>query len=103
MKTKFEIWLDKLNKEREEYWNSKFTYKPYEPFTIKKGRKFMKLISDNSVWGFVCMYDGEFKGMPVKKGDLMKAASWSAPAKHARGNIFDGTATYSFWGPTYIK
>jgi len=26
-----------------------------------------------------------------------------APAKHARGNIIDGTARYGVYGPEYIK
>ena len=30
MKTKFEFWLEKVNKERETYWNNNFSYKPYE-------------------------------------------------------------------------
>jgi len=33
----------------------------------------------------------------------LKAATWKAPAKHARGNIIDGTAQYSEYGPSYIK
>lgn len=40
----------------------------------------------SSVLGFICMVDnGVFKA-----GDLLKAASWKAPAKNfARGSIFD--------------
>jgi hypothetical protein len=48
------------------------------------------------------MIDGYHMGVPVKKGDLMKPASWRAPAKHSRGNIFDGTAKWSHYGPTYL-
>lgn len=102
MKTQFEIWLDKVNQERKEYWDNKFNYKPYEPLKVKKGSKFMKLISDSSVWGFVSMFDGEHKGVPIKKGDLMKPASWQQAAKHSRGNIFDGTDKWEFFGPTYL-
>lgn len=101
--TKFEKWLEKVNEDRKEYWENNYTYKEYVPLTTTKGRKFMKIIGDGGVWGFVAMYDGDFKGQPVRKGDLMKAATWSAPAKHARGNIFDGTASYEFFGPSYLK
>jgi hypothetical protein len=48
------------------------------------------------------MVDGEHLGAPIKKGDLMKAASWRAAAKHSRGNIFDGTAKYGMYGPKYL-
>ena len=70
--------------------------------TIKPGRKFIKIIRDNSVWGFVAKVDGTHKGVPMKTGDVLKAAGWSAPAKHTRGNIFDVNQNYFSWtGPDY--
>ena len=70
--------------------------------TIKPGRKFIKIIRDNSVWGFVAKDDGMHKGVSMKTGDVLKAAGWSAPAKHTRGNIFDGKQDYFSWtGPDY--
>ena len=70
--------------------------------TIKPGRKFIKIIRDNSVWGFVAKADGTHKGVPMKMGDVLKAAGWSAPAKHTRGNIFDNNQDYFRWtGPDY--
>jgi hypothetical protein len=96
MKTQFEIWLDGVNKEFEGNVYS------WSPLIAQKGSKFIKIKHTGSVWGFVCMYDGVFQGEPVKKGDLMKAASWRAPAKHSRGNIFDGTARYKWTGPEYL-
>ena len=72
--------------------------------SLKKGRKFMKVIHDNSVWGFISLVDGEHKGAPIKIGDIMKAAGWSAPAKHSRGNIFDKEfhKSFSWTGPNYL-
>lgn len=96
MKTQFEIWLEKVNKEFEGNVYS------WTPLVAKKGSKFMKLNHANHVWAFVSMYDGVFQGVPIKKGDLMKPASWRAPAKHSRGNIFDGTARYKWTGPEYL-
>jgi len=49
------------------------------------------------------MWEGVFKGTLVCKGDLLKPASWSTPAKHSRGNIFDGTDCWEFYGPKYLK
>ena len=34
---------------------------------IKPGRKFIKIIRENSVWGFVTKTDGIHKGIPYKK------------------------------------
>ena len=70
--------------------------------TIKTGRKFIKIIRDNSVWGFVAKADGTHMGVPMKMGDVLKAASYNAAAKHTRGNIFDNKQDYFRWtGPNY--
>jgi hypothetical protein len=56
----------------------------------------------SAVWGFVSMVEGEHKGVPVNKGDLLKPASFRTPAKHSRGNIFNGTDSWEFYGPKYL-
>lgn len=100
--TKFEIWLNKVNEQRKQYWDSKYGYKPYEPLKVERGSKYIKLVDNTSAWGFVSMVDGLNKGVPVKKGDLLKPASWNSPAKHSRGNIFDGTDVWEYYGPKYL-
>ena len=70
---------------------------------INPGRKFDKVIEQNRVWGFIAKTDGVHKGIPHKKGDVFKAAGWRAPAKWARGSIFDDNQTWFHWtGPNYI-
>ena len=71
---------------------------------LKKGRKFIKVLEANWVWGFVAMVDGVHLGVPMLKGDIMKAAGWSAPAKHSRGSIFDKDfhESFSWTGPNYL-
>ena len=61
----------------------------------------MKRIDESSVWGFVSMVDGFNKGFAIKKGDLLMPANWSTPAKHSRGNIFEGTDSWTYHGPSY--
>ena len=72
--------------------------------STKVGSKFIKIVRDNSVWGFVSKVDGTHKGLPLKKGDVLKAAGWRAPAKHTRGNIFDDNqgSYFSWTGPNYL-
>ena len=71
---------------------------------LKPGRKFVKGIEGNRVWGFVAKVDGVHKGVPMLKGDILKAAGWSAPAKHSRGSIFDSEMhkSFSWTGPNYL-
>ena len=85
-------------------WNTSKTYKPDGMvLSISPGRKFDKVIHDNSVWGFVAKTDGMLKGIPYFVGDVFKAARWSAPAKHVRGTIFsDNTNWYQWTGPNYL-
>ena len=70
---------------------------------VKPGRKFDKVIHDNSVWGFVAKTDGLLKGIPYFVGDVFKAASWASPAKHVRGSIFATEQNWFAWtGPNYL-
>jgi len=70
---------------------------------VKAGKKYDKIITGTSVWGFVAKSDGIHKGIPHKTGDVFKAAGWRAPAKWARGSIFDSNQSWFHWtGPNYI-
>lgn len=94
--------IEKVNTEIQSYYSTNLSNLTPNPMEMRVGTKFIKLISNGSVWGFISRYDGEYKGVPIKKGDLMKAASRDAPAKHSRGNIIDGTARYGVYGVTYL-
>ena len=53
-------------------------------FRARKGGRYVKIIQtrdgvDSSAFAFV----------EIETGNVLKAASWSAPAKHARGNIYN--------------
>ena len=74
-----------------------------EGLSVKPGRKFDKVISNRSVWGFVAKKDGFHKGLPFKEGDVFKPAGWAAAAKHVRGSIYDtNTDWYAWTGPNYL-
>lgn len=71
-----------------------------EKITFTEGKKYIKIITGNSVWGFIAK---ESQGKFLK-GDTLKAASWSAPAKNsARGNILEGGYEISWTGPNYLR
>ena len=56
---------------------------------VDHGNKYIKVVSNGGAHSFIVTKDnGKFR-----KGDVLKAASWAAPARNfARGNILDGTA-----------
>ena len=70
---------------------------------VKPGRKFDKVVTGSSVWGFIAKTDGVLKGIPYFVGDVCKAAGWRAPAKHVRGTIFSSETNWFSWtGPRYL-
>ena len=95
-----------LVKIQEDYdkWGSRANIDKKMDLSLKPGRKFIKVVHDNSVWGFVAKVDGVHKGVPMLKGDILKAATWSQPAKHSRGSIFDKEMhkSFSWTGPNYL-
>jgi hypothetical protein len=71
---------------------------------IEEGRKYYKVIKTDhgrSVWGFVVKGDND---KLFKKGDILKAAGWKAPARNkARGNVLEGDFSMVRWtGPAYL-
>jgi hypothetical protein len=92
-------------------WKSRGDYgseKDYEnmirSLNIESGRKYHKITNNVSgqtmVWGFIVKQDDK----KFRAGDILKAASWAAPARNKpRGNILDGDFSWVRWtGPEYL-
>lgn len=73
-----------------------------EPKAVVGGRKYIKIASigpDGESRSVFCFVNKE-------NGDVLKAAGWKAPAKGARGNIFDennGLGRIDQYGPGYNR
>jgi hypothetical protein len=89
----------KLGNTNNKEWNVEFG-KKYAKITDSQSN--IQGLRTSSVWGFVVIKECTVGGIDYKPGDLLKAASFKAPAKHARGNVLDGTADYDIWGPSYL-
>ena len=67
---------------------------------VKEGKKYIKILRDRSVWGFIVNVDNDAK---FRKGDILMAAGYNAPARNkARGNILDGGYKIDWTGPAYL-
>ena len=99
--------LIEVNIQRRMYHDKNFPTLEFHPVYIalpkRHAGKYIKLLCNRSVWGFIAKQDVITSTKSFRKGDLLKAASASAPAKHSRGNIVEGTATYGPHGPDYLK
>lgn len=65
-----------------------------------RGHRYVRVVRRSAgvgadVWGFI----------DKVSGDILKAASWSAPAKHARGNIYNENPLQGCtpYGPHYLR
>ena len=71
-----------------------------ESLEFRGGSKYIKVIRENSVWGFIVNTESDSK---FKYGDILKAAGWAAPARNkARGNIFEDLSWVQWTGPAYL-
>ena len=84
--------LTGYSKEQVDNWDSKTSVRP--------GKKYIKVVQENGVFCFIVKED--FKHF--KKGDILKAAGYNAPALNsARGNVLTGNYAIQWTGPLYLK
>ena len=78
--------------EQTQLWDSKTK--------VTQGKKYIKVVQDTGVFCFIVKDD--FKHF--KKGDILKAAGYNAPALNsARGNVLTGDYQIRWTGPLYLK
>ena len=84
--------LTGYSKEQVETWDSKTK--------VSQGKKYIKIVQDTGVFCFIVKED--FKHF--KKGDILKAAGYNAPALNSnRGNVLMGHYHIQWTGPLYLK
>ena len=84
--------LSGYSKEQVDNWDNKTK--------VSQGKKYIKIVQDTGVFCFIVKED--FKHF--KKGDILKAAGYNAPALNsARGNVLTGNYAIQWTGPLYLK
>ena len=67
---------------------------------IMPGKKYIKVVQETGVFCFIVKDD--FKHF--KKGDILKAAGYNAPALNSpRGNVLTGNYPIQWTGPLYLR
>jgi hypothetical protein len=73
--------------------------------TTEEGQRYIRVVAFYDVDGKP-MHRSAWAFVDKTTGDVLKAASWKKPAKHARGNIFDewnGLKSVGPYGPAYLR
>ena len=83
--------LTGYSKEQVDNWDNKTK--------VSQGKKYIKIVQDTGVFCFIAKED--FKHF--KKGDILKAAGYNAPAlNQPRGNVLTGNYMIQWTGPLYM-
>jgi len=62
------------------------------------GRKYLKVVTEKTLWGFINLKNTNFK-----EGDILKGAGYRGPTLNkARGNIFNDNYEIAWTGPKYL-
>ena len=92
----FKSWLAEVENRSAAYMKSHFSILPLPKFTVRDGQRYIRIFRDNSCYAFI----------DKTTGDILMPASYKAPAKHPRGNIFNADNGLDCTGPygiAYLK
>lgn len=103
-KMDYEMWSTHTDKGKISDYTKEVLDKWDTNVKVLSGKKFIKIVRENSVFAFVCKDDISAPFTSFKKGDILKAASWKRPAyNQARGNVLKGNYPIEWTGPLYLK
>lgn len=88
----FSEFLGHCQKVSDDYMADQFPTLEAPKFSAMEGGRFIRVVRDSRGSRSAHLF------VDKTNGDILKTAGWSAPAKHARGNIFD-KATWKNVGP----
>lgn len=87
----------------DEYMTQRFPRLPKPVFEARTGQRYVKIVRLDSA---VQQHGSVHAFIDLTNGDVLKPASFKAPAKHARGNLFDdkkGLGSMGPYGPAYLR
>lgn len=85
----FQVWFAEVQKRSAAYMKARFAILPVPKFTTNDGKRYIRVFRDNSAYAFI----------DKTNGDVLMPASWRAPAKHPRGNVWNEDHGLNCTGP----
>ena len=73
--------------------------------TLEPGRRYVRVVKAQDCGG-VLTQKSVHSFIDMTNGDVLMAASWKSPAKHARGNVFsedNGMGGVNVYGANYLS
>lgn len=100
---KIEQFAGRVQEMVNEHFKERFPNLTVPTISVKFGRKYAKLIRESSTGAQGHTQKSVYGFVDAHTGDIYKAATWRAPAKHVRGSIFDADGGMHACGPYGIK
>jgi len=101
VETRMRGFVEKVQEETRKHYTEKYAILPIPVISVKTGSKFY------AVWSYNGTQNSIYCFVDKSNGDIYKAATWRAPAKHVRGSIFDKNFSWdkgvTLYGGAYLK
>jgi hypothetical protein len=99
-------WVADNQKKIDEYMAAHFPTLEREELIQDPGNKYVRIWKSRASERARDCRGSAFAFIVKANGDILKPATWKAPAKHARGNIYDvskGMGRMNEYGPEYLR
>lgn len=98
-KVSLQEFLDAINARLDDYYEKTGNGRGYKRLIAEPGSKYIKIVEEVPQRSVYCFLDYD--------GNIYKAATWRAPAKHVRGNVFEDNFSWGRalnpYGAAYLR
>ncbi len=99
IRTDYAKWSERMYESFSEKDTARYIEEFNDSLSYEVGQKYVRIVRDNSVWGFVVATEDDKK---FPQGEILKAAGFKTPTRNAgRGNLFT-EYTIEWTGPQYL-
>lgn len=101
-------WVAKCQKIGDDYFAANYPNSPLPRpvLVVMKGKRYARIVRQETDDNGKIITRSAHAFIDLTNGDVLKPDGWKAPAKHARGNLFDefgGVKHMGVYGPAYLR